>query len=223
MQDAAAFLERVTVGDIEGLAVGDSTLSVITNEIGGAIDDTMITKCEDHIYQVVNAGCAEKDLAHFDEQLGLFGGDVNLEVAWYEDRGLYALQGPKAHQVIQRLVGSQVDVQTVGFGGKFEATIGGAPCFFTRCGYTGEDGFEIFTGMETAVPVWESITAESEVRLAGLGARDTLRMEAGLCLCKFCRAVSLLLVVTTVRFVACLITLCPTFRNCSISLFGAFS
>ena len=80
--------------------MNSSTLSVIPNEQGGVIDDTMITKCSDHIYQVINAGCAEKDLAHFDEQLGSFGGDVNMEVTWYNDRGLFALQGPCAHPTL---------------------------------------------------------------------------------------------------------------------------
>lgn len=78
---------------VAGLGLNQSTLSVIPNEQGGVIDDTMITKCSDHIYQVINAGCGQKDLDHFDEQLGLFGGDVNLEVAWEKDRGLFALQG----------------------------------------------------------------------------------------------------------------------------------
>lgn len=180
--DAAAFLERVTVGDIDALPVNNSTLSVITNENGGAIDDTMITKCSDHIYQVINAGCADKDLAHFDTQLGAFGGDVNMEVLWNESRGLYALQGPSAHLVIQRLVGDQLDVSQVGFGGCFTANIAGTPCFLTRCGYTGEDGFEVYAEIDAAVPVWEALTAEPETRLAGLGARDALRLEAGLCL-----------------------------------------
>jgi hypothetical protein len=78
---------------LAGLEMNQSTLSVIPNEQGGVIDDTMITKCPDHIYQVINAGCGQKDLDHLDEQLGRFGGDVNLEVAWETDRGLFALQG----------------------------------------------------------------------------------------------------------------------------------
>jgi len=181
-KDAAAFLERVTVGDISGLAMNKSTLSVITNEQGGVIDDTMITKCEDHIYQVINAGCADKDLAHFDHQLGLFGGDVKMEVNWVDDRGLYALQGPKAASVLQKMIGAQADVARVSFGECFTANIAESPCFITRCGYTGEDGFEIYTALDTAVPVWEALCQEDPVRVAGLGARDILRLEAGLCL-----------------------------------------
>jgi len=180
-KDAAAFLEHVTVCDVEGLAVNQGTLSVITTESGGVIDDTMITKCDDHIYQVINAGCADKDLAHFDEQLGLFGGEVNMDVQW-DNRGLFALQGPKAKDVMQRLIGNQLDLATVGFGQCFTANVADVPVFFSRCGYTGEDGFELFVPGDDAVTVWKTLTAESEVRLAALGARDSLRLEAGLCL-----------------------------------------
>ena len=110
----------------------------------------MITKCEDHIYQVINAGCADKDLAHFDHQLGVFGGDVKMDVHW-DDRGLYALQGPKAMSVLQGLIGDQVDLAVVYFGQCFSASIAGVPCFINRCGYTGEDGFEIFADGDGAV------------------------------------------------------------------------
>eukprot|EP00040_Diaphanoeca_grandis_P022883 m.123695 g.123695 ORF g.123695 m.123695 type:complete len:414 (+) comp29006_c0_seq1:31-1272(+) len=181
-KDAAAFLEHVTVGDIAGLGVNSSTLSVISNEQGGAIDDTMITKCDDHIYQVINAGCATKDLAHFDTQLGLFGGDVNMEVNWSDKRGLFALQGPKSKDILQKLIGDQQDLTKISFGECFSVNVAGAPCFITRCGYTGEDGFEIYTGVDSAMLVWETLCGEEEVRLAGLGARDILRLEAGLCL-----------------------------------------
>eukprot|EP00041_Stephanoeca_diplocostata_P006337 m.80713 g.80713 ORF g.80713 m.80713 type:complete len:416 (-) comp16310_c0_seq1:294-1541(-) len=181
-KDAEAFLEYVTVADIKNLPMNASTLSVITNEQGGAIDDTMITRCSDHIYQVINAGCATKDLEHFDEQLGKFGGDVHLEIGWEKSRGLYALQGPEAHNVLQRLVGDQLSIPTIPFGGAFTANVAGAPCFITRCGYTGEDGFEINCPGDAALDVWHALTGNSEVRLAGLGARDMLRMEAGLCL-----------------------------------------
>lgn len=131
--------------------------------------------------KVVNAGCAKKDLEHFDTQLGLFGGDVSMEVLW-DDRGLFALQGPAAKDVVQRLVGSAVDVAKVEFGGCFNADIAGAPCFISRCGYTGEDGFELFVGGDAAEMLWDTLATEPEVKLAGLGARDTLRLEAGLCL-----------------------------------------
>eukprot|EP00913_Durusdinium_trenchii_P019725 g18543.t1 len=161
------------------------SLSVITNERGGVIDDTLVTKCSskehgEHVYQVVNAGCAPKDLKHFEEQLGKFGGDVKMEVMW-DNRGLFAIQGPKAAEVLQRLSPS-TDLKSVPFGQCFWMTLEGAECLVSRCGYTGEDGFEVFVPGSAAVPVWQLLTSQAEVRLAGLGARDSLRLEAGLCL-----------------------------------------
>mmetsp|Transcript_24591 Transcript_24591/g.54782 ORF Transcript_24591/g.54782 Transcript_24591/m.54782 type:complete len:421 (-) Transcript_24591:63-1325(-) len=184
-KDAFDFVERVTTADVHGLNPMTGTLSVIPNEAGGVIDDTMVSKCHtkehgEHVYQVVNAGCAPKDLKHFEEQLGKFGGDVKMEVLW-DDRGLYALQGPKAMEVLQRLSPS-TDLKSVPFGQSLWMPIEGAECLVTRCGYTGEDGFEVFVPGSAAVPVWRKLKGEPEVRLAALGARDALRLEAGLCL-----------------------------------------
>merc|ERR1719223_415760 len=108
-KDAIDFVESVTTADIHGLKPMTGTLTVIPNEAGGVIDDSMVSKCiskehGEHVYQVVNAGCADKDLKHFQEQLGKFGGDVKMEVLW-DGRGLFALQGPKAVSVIERLSG----------------------------------------------------------------------------------------------------------------------
>lgn len=184
-KDAADFVERVTTADVHGLEPMRGGLSVITNERGGIIDDTMVSRCHsaahgNHIYQVVNAGCAPKDLQHFNEQLGRFGGDVRMEVCW-DDRGLFALQGPKAAEVVQRL-SPGTSVSTISFGQSVWAPIAGSECLLTRCGYTGEDGFEIFVPGDAAVSVWRLLKGEPEVRLAALGARDALRLEAGLCL-----------------------------------------
>jgi len=182
---AIDFVETVTTADIHGLAPMKGTLSVIPNEAGGVIDDTMVTKCVssahgEHVYQVVNAGCAEKDLKHFDEQLGRFGGDVKMEVLW-DTRGLYALQGPKAAQVLQKM-SPATDFSKVMFGDSLWVTLEGAECLISRCGYTGEDGFEIFVPGDAAVKLWQKLTDAPEVKLAALGARDALRLEAGLCL-----------------------------------------
>ncbi|CAK9032608.1 Aminomethyltransferase, partial [Durusdinium trenchii] len=184
-KDAFDFVERVTTADVYGLPAMTGSLSVITNERGGVIDDTLVTKCSskehgEHVYQVVNAGCAPKDLKHFEEQLGKFGGDVKMEVMW-DNRGLFAIQGPKAAEVLQRLSPS-TDLKSVPFGQCFWMTLEGAECLVSRCGYTGEDGFEVFVPGSAAVPVWQLLTSQAEVRLAGLGARDSLRLEAGLCL-----------------------------------------
>jgi aminomethyltransferase len=183
-KDAYDFVERVTTADVHGMKPNTGSLSVIPNEAGGVIDDTMVNKVVskehgEHVYQVINAGCAPKDLKHFEEQLGKFGGDVKLEVLW-DDRGLFALQGPQAVQVVQRLSGT--DLSKMAFGDSLWLTLEGAQCLVTRCGYTGEDGFEIFVPGSTAVQLWAKLKNEPEVRLAALGARDALRLEAGLCL-----------------------------------------
>lgn len=183
-KDAYDFVEKVTTADIHGMALNTGGLSVITNERGGVIDDTMVSKVHskehgEHVYQVINAGCAPKDLKHFEEQLAKFGGEVNMEVLW-DSRGLYAIQGPKAASVVERLCGK--DLSKVAFGESLWLTIGGAECLAMRCGYTGEDGFELFVPGEAAREVWKMLKEEPEVRLAALGARDALRLEAGLCL-----------------------------------------
>jgi len=183
-KDAMAFVEKVTTIDVLGMAVNTGGLSVLTNEAGGVIDDTMVSKVVskehgEHIYQVINAGCAPKDLVHIEEQLGKFGGDVKLEVLW-DSRGLYALQGPKAAEVVQRISGT--DLSKVAFGQSIFLNLYGAECHLMRCGYTGEDGFELFVPGDAAVDVWSKLKSEPEVRLAALGARDALRLEAGLCL-----------------------------------------
>lgn len=183
-KDAYDFVERVTTADVHNMPRMKGGLSVIPNESGGVIDDTMVSKAYsdshgEYVYQVINAGCAPKDLKHFDEQLGKFGGDVNMEVMW-DDRGLYALQGPKAVSVLQRMSG--VDLTKVSFGDSLWMKLEGAECFVTRCGYTGEDGFEIFVPGSAAVPLWNALKNDADVKLAALGARDALRLEAGLCL-----------------------------------------
>merc|ERR1719198_32327 len=113
------------------------TLSVIPTEEGGIIDDTMVTKC------------VSKEHG---EQMGKFGGDVKMEVMW-DERGLYALQGPKAVDVMQRLVPS-VDFKKMSFGESQWMDIFGAECLISRCGYTGEDGFELFVPGDAAVKAW---------------------------------------------------------------------
>jgi len=183
-KDAIAFVERVTTADVAGLDMMKGTLTVIPNERGGVIDDSMVTKCHskehgEHVYQVINAGCAPKDIKHFEAELGRFGGDVKMDVLW-DSRGLYALQGPKAVSVVERL--SSTDLSKVSFGESIWLTMEGVECLVSRCGYTGEDGVEIFVPGEAAAPLWRSLRAQPEVRLAALGARDSLRLEAGLCL-----------------------------------------
>lgn len=183
-KDCIPFLEKLVIGDIAGLAPGTGTLSVFTNEKGGAIDDTVITKVkDDHIYLVVNAGCRDKDLAHIEEHMKAFkakGGDVSWHI--HDERSLLALQGPLAATVLQHL--TKEDLSKLYFGEFCVVDINGFPCYLTRTGYTGEDGFEISVPNENAVELAKAILEKSEgkVRLTGLGARDSLRLEAGLCL-----------------------------------------
>lgn len=184
-KNAIDFVEKVTTADVHGLDPMRGTLSVIPTESGGIIDDTMVTKCiskehGEHVYQVVNAGCAPKDIKHFEEQMGKFSGDVKMEVLW-DERGLYALQGPQAVSVMQRLAPT-VEFPKMSFGESQWMNLLGAECLVSRCGYTGEDGFEIFVPGDAAVDLWVELRGQPEVRLAALGARDALRLEAGLCL-----------------------------------------
>ncbi|KAG0043235.1 hypothetical protein BGZ83_011693 [Gryganskiella cystojenkinii] len=180
-KDRVKFYETITVADIEALKVGQSTLSVFTNENGGIIDDTIICKHQDSLYVVSNAGCADKDLAHIRAQLKDFqnkGGDVDLKII--NDHSLIALQGPKAAAVLEGLAGK--DLRDFPFmDGRF-MTIKGIDCHVARSGYTGEDGFEISVPNGDAVEFTKLLIADPRVELAGLGARDSLRLEAGLCL-----------------------------------------
>jgi len=181
-KDRVAFLEKLVVGDIAGLAQGFSRLSVFTNEKGGIIDDTVITNAGDHLYVVVNAGCAEKDIAHLNQHMKEFkskGGDVNLEI-FSEQNALIAVQGPKTEEIMKRLV-KDGDITTMDFMTQRHLTVNGVPCIVTRCGYTGEDGFEISVPTNRAVALSSALVKEG-VHPAGLGARDSLRLEAGLCL-----------------------------------------
>ncbi|CAL8472131.1 g11673 [Coccomyxa elongata] len=181
-KDAVPFLEKLVVGDVAGIKNGSGSLSVFTNEQGGIIDDTVITKvADDEIYLVVNAGCREKDLAHIGKHLDKFkseGGAVDMTV--HDDRSLLALQGPAAVETMQPLV--DVDLSKVYFSDFHKLNIAGIPCYLTRTGYTGEDGFEISVPHDKALELTKKLLENPRIRMCGLGARDSLRLEAGLCL-----------------------------------------
>nr|KAF6335428.1 hypothetical protein mPipKuh1_008102 [Pipistrellus kuhlii] len=158
------------------------TLSLFTNEAGGILDDLIVTNAaEGHLYMVSNAGCRDKDLALMQDkvrELQSRGGDVGLEVV---DNALLALQGPAAAQVLQ--AGVAGDLRKLPFMTSAVMEVFGVPgCRVTRCGYTGEDGVEISVPAARAARLAEALLANPEVRLAGLAARDSLRLEAGLCL-----------------------------------------
>ena len=172
--DAAAALETLVPQDIVDLAIGKQRYAFFTNTAGGLLDDLMVTRRADHLLLVVNAGCKAADLLHLITHIGHRCQIVNLP-----DHALLALQGPRAVTALARL---DPGVATLGFMTGADFSLAGADCFVTRSGYTGEDGFEISVPAHQAEALARTLLAQPEVKPAGLGARDTLRLEAGLCL-----------------------------------------
>lgn len=181
-KDRVAFLERVVLGDIDGLAPGQGCLSLVTNENGGILDDTVITKEADYVYMVVNGATKFGDMKHFEEQMAAFGGDVTME--YLEDTmQLLALQGPGAATAVAKILPAGFDLKNMAFMTGTQTTLDGVDgCRITRCGYTGEDGFEIAMPAASAVSIASKLLDDPSVLPTGLGARDSLRLEAGLCL-----------------------------------------
>lgn len=184
-EHAIEFIESLVVGDIQGLKENQGTLTLYTNVDGGIIDDLIVTKTsQGYLFIVSNAGCADKDLAHVKFHLEEFkksGKEVDLKVV--TNRALLAVQGPGTAKVLQPLIGS--DLTKLPFMMTTVTDVCGVnDCRVTRCGYTGEDGVEISVPESGAQIVVETLlkSKDDDVRLAGLGARDTLRLEAGLCL-----------------------------------------
>uniref|UniRef100_A0A2I3HXQ9 Aminomethyltransferase n=2 Tax=Nomascus leucogenys TaxID=61853 RepID=A0A2I3HXQ9_NOMLE len=180
--DRVKLMESLVVGDIAELRPNQGTLSLFTNEAGGILDDLIVTNTsEGHLYVVSNAGCWEKDLALMQDKLRELqnqGRDVGLEVL---DNALLALQGPTAAQVLQ--AGVADDLRKLPFmTSAVMEVFGVSGCRVTRCGYTGEDGVEISVPVAGAVHLATALLKNPEVKLAGLAARDSLRLEAGLCL-----------------------------------------
>ncbi len=169
--EAAIALERLVPGDIAGLAEGRQRYTLLTNELGGIIDDLMVAHLPGRLFVVLNASRAEADIAH----LRIHG----LSPERHEDRALLALQGPRAVGVIARLSPAAASLP---FLGVIACTLAGIPVWISRSGYTGEDGFEISVPAQDAEALAVRLLAEPEVAPAGLAARDTLRLEAGLCL-----------------------------------------
>lgn len=172
--NVAALLEQLVPGDIAGLAPGQIRYTQFTNAQGGILDDLMVTRHETHLDLVVNAGTKLADLQHLRERL-----PHGIGIEYFEDRALLALQGPAAAALISRLAPT---LATLPFMTAAEASLYGIACGLTRSGYTGEDGFEISVPASQAVALAEALLAEPDVLPAGLGARDSLRLEAGLCL-----------------------------------------
>ena len=167
-KDAIAFTERIVVGDIKALKNGTGTLSVVTNENGGIIDDTVVTKVSDEdVYIVLNGACSEKDQAHINKHLAEFkakGGDAEFIV--HGDRSLRRSRA-KAVDVLQPL--TDLDLSKLYFGMFTETKVDGKEVWLTRTGYTGEDGFEISLKKEDTVSLTKKLLENADARLCGLG------------------------------------------------------
>ncbi len=171
---AASELERLTPGNITGLKPGDQKYSVLTNNDGGIIDDIIVTRIDAGLMIVVNAACKDKDFGHLKQHLS-----DRCDFKERPEHALFALQGPAAASIMRKY---SVQTAELSFMQALETEINGLKCSISRSGYTGEDGFEISVANLDAEPLARLLLAEDEVEPIGLGARDTLRLEAGLSL-----------------------------------------
>ncbi|MEC4747649.1 glycine cleavage system aminomethyltransferase GcvT [Methylomicrobium sp. Wu6] len=169
--DAAGALERLTPSDISGLRPGFQKYTVLTLDNGGVLDDIIASRTASGLFLIVNAACKDKDFAYLRQHLR---GLRDLQ-----NRALFALQGPKAEAVIKKFSPAAASLK---FMHSCQTELDGSACFISRSGYTGEDGFEISVGIADAERLARLLLAEDGVAPVGLGARDTLRLEAGLCL-----------------------------------------
>lgn len=171
---AAGELERLTPSDITGLKPGTQKYTVLTNNDGGIIDDIIITRIDTGLMIIVNAACKDKDFTYLKSHLS-----EHCDFKELPDHALFALQGPTAATIMRKFSAEAVALT---FMQACATEINGIPCTVSRSGYTGEDGFEISVANQYAEQLACLLLAEDEVEAVGLGARDTLRLEAGLCL-----------------------------------------
>ena len=169
-------LETLIPADVKGVKLGQQKYSLLLAENGGILDDFMFSRWPDSIYMVVNGAVKYDDIAHLREHLP----DDDITINHLDDRALLALQGPKAFEVLKRHTTGEwpLDVLVFLTGGHFR--IAGVDAWISRSGYTGEDGFEISIPASAAEQIAELLCAEPEVKPIGLGARDSLRLEADL-------------------------------------------
>jgi aminomethyltransferase len=172
--DAALALERLVPQDIVAVAPGRQRYAQFTNRDGGILDDLMVANFGSHLFLVVNAACKAEDEAHLRANLS----DV-CDIESLSDRALIALQGPKAESALAKLCAAAAGMRFMDAGPR---RVLGFDCFVSRSGYTGEDGFEISVPAEHAEALAQALLENSDVLPIGLGARDSLRLEAGLCL-----------------------------------------
>jgi aminomethyltransferase len=168
-------LEAVLPADVKGLTLGRMRYSLLLADNGGILDDLMISRWPGGIYMVVNGAVKYDDIAHLREEL-----PDAITINQLDERALLALQGPKAFDALKRHVTGEWPLEALGFmmGGRFE--LAGADAWISRSGYTGEDGFEISIDASEVERIADLLCSEPEVKPIGLGARDSLRLEAGL-------------------------------------------
>ncbi|WP_183708834.1 glycine cleavage system aminomethyltransferase GcvT [Bradyrhizobium sp. ERR14] len=174
VEDAARALERLVPQDIVAIAPGRQRYAQFTNEDGGILDDLMVANFGDHLFLVVNAACKDADEAHLRANLS-----EDCVIDSLADRALIALQGPKAEAALAKLCAEAPAMKFMDSGPR---KVAGLDCFVSRSGYTGEDGFEISVPAADAERLAKTLLENPDVLPIGLGARDSLRLEAGLCL-----------------------------------------
>lgn len=175
--DAIRFVSSVTSNDVAALGIGQVHYSVLLREDGTIVDDLLVYRFADHLMLVINAGNRDKDIAHLSAHMKGF--DCTMEDV-SDATALLAIQGPQAPAVVASL--SDVRLDGVKYYWFTEGNVAGVPCIISRTGYTGELGFELYFDAAHATAMWDAVMAAGRVTPCGLGARDTLRLEAGLCL-----------------------------------------
>jgi aminomethyltransferase len=174
LADAALALETLVPVNILGIGEGRQRYALFTNQDGGIRDDLMVANRGDHLFLVVNAACKNADAAHMRAHLS-----ESCEIERLDDRALMALQGPMAGAVLQAMAPESAEMR---FMDVRDLILNGAECIVSRSGYSGEDGFEISVPNDAAEALARALLAHEAVEPIGLGARDSLRLEAGLCL-----------------------------------------
>lgn len=172
--DAARAFESLMPVDVIDLPVGKQRYGLLLNDAGGILDDLMFVNRGDELFVIVNGACKDADLAHIQERIGHL-----CDVIPLPDQALLALQGPKASAALTRLL---PELANLVFMTGSRQTWQGTELFVTRSGYTGEDGFEISVPASHAEALARALLSQPEVKPIGLGARNSLRLEAGLCL-----------------------------------------
>ena len=175
--DAAAALETLVPVDVIGIAPGKQRYALFTNDAGGILDDLMIFNTGEYLHLVVNAACKDQDIAHLRSKIG-----DRCEIRVRQDLALLALQGPGAEAALMGVARLASSVMALTFMQGAFIELAQIDCLVTRSGYTGEDGFEISVPASDCEAVAKAILAQTDVQPIGLGARDSLRLEAGLCL-----------------------------------------